>query len=51
MTQVQQEKLDPPGKLEPVINLVIGLKLQLHAEIIPSPRICSKNKGIAFTKK
>lgn len=40
-----------PGKLEPMINLVIGVKLQLYAEITSFLYICGKNTGRAFTKK
>lgn len=32
-------------------NLAIGVKLQLHAEIISFPYIRGKSKEIAFTKK
>lgn len=52
ITQIQQVETGTlPGKLGPRINLAIWAKLQLHAEIIPFPYICGKDKEIASLRK
>lgn len=50
--QVRQIKTGTfQGKLGPLINLAIRGILQLHAEFVPFPYICGKDKGIASLRE